>query len=161
MVYPSIQTILLAEDNPDDCVLIEEAWSESSIGVCLRMVNNGRELLDYLCRQGGFSSPEASPRPSVILLDLNMPYMSGVEVLMEIKQDSTLACIPIIVLTTSRAPKDIAQTAGLGVNGYMQKPNTYVGYLQIFTNLRQHWAEILEKPFSGGGAEGCGNLAWC
>jgi CheY-like chemotaxis protein len=161
MVYPPIQTILLADDNPDDCELIKEAWTESPVGDRLRLVNHGTELLDYLCRRGAFQSPEASPRPSVILLDLNMPRMSGAEVLMEIKQDSSLACIPIVVLTTSKAPKDIVQTAGLGVNGYMQKPNTYAGYLQIFTNLREHWAEILDRPLSGGGAEWSGNLAWC
>lgn len=161
MVYPPIQTILLADDNPDDCELIKEAWAESPIGNRLRLVEDGTELLEYLCRQGAFQSPETSPRPSVILLDLNMPGMSGAEVLMEIKRDSGLACIPILVLTTSKAPKDILQTAGLGVNGYMQKPNTYAGYLQIFTNLREHWGEILDRPLSGGGTEWSGNVAWC
>ena len=161
MVYPPIQTILLADDNPDDCELIKEAWTESPIGDRLELVGNGTELLDYLFRQGGFQSPETSPRPSVIFLDLNMPNMSGAEVLQEIKGDTGLACIPILVLTTSKAPKDILQTAGLGVNGYMQKPDTYAGYLQIFSNLRDHWGEILDRPLSGGGAEWSGNVAWC
>jgi len=161
MVYPPIQTILLADDNEDDCELIQEAWAEAPIGDRLRLVHNGVELLDYLCRRGEFLAPEVSPRPSVILLDLNMPRMTGTEVLMEIKAVSSLACIPIVVLTTSKAPKDIVQTAGLGVNGYMQKPNTYGGYLQIFANLREHWAEILDRPLSGGGTEWSGNLAWC
>lgn len=161
MVYPPIHTIVLADDNPDDCELIKEAWAESPVGDRLRLVDNGTELLDYLYRRGPFESSATSPRPSVILLDLNMPGMSGAEVLMEMKRDSGLACIPIVVLTTSKAPKDILQTAGLGVNGYMQKPNTFAGYLQIFTNLREHWGEILDRPFSGGGAEWSGNLAWC
>ena len=161
MVYPPIQTILLADDNPDDCDVIQEAWAESPVGDRLRLVNDGIELLNYLCRRGAFLSPEVSPRPSVILLDLNMPGMTGPEVLTEIKQDPGFACIPIIVLTTSKAPKDILHTAGLGVNGYMQKPNTYAGYLQIFRNLREHWGEILDRPLYGGGAEWSGNLAWC
>ena len=161
MVYPPIQTILLADDNPDDCDLIKEAWAESPVGDRFRLVNDGTELLDYLCRRGEFLSPDISPRPSVILLDLNMPRMTGGEVLLEIKQDSGFACIPIVVLTTSKAPKDIVQTVGLGVNGYMKKPNTYKGYLQIFTNLREHWAEILDRPFSGRGTDWSGNLAWC
>jgi CheY-like chemotaxis protein len=161
MVYPPIQTILLADDNPDDCELIKEAWTESPIGDRLQLVENGTELLEYLCRRGAFQSPETFPRPSVILLDLNMPGMSGAEVLIEIKQDAGLACIPIVVLTTSKAPKDIFQTAGLGVNGYMQKPNTFAGYLQILNNLREHWGEILDRPLSGGGAEWSGNVAWC
>ncbi len=161
MVYPPIHTILVADDNPDDCALIQEAWADFPVGDRLRLVNDGAELLDYLCRRGAFGSSEASPRPSVILLDLNMPCMTGAEVLMEIKRDASLACIPIVVLTTSKASKDIGQTAGLGVNGYVQKPNTYAGYLQIFSNLREHWGEILDRPFSGGGADWSGNLAWC
>lgn len=161
MVYCPIQTILLADDNPDDCELVKEAWGESPVGESLRLVNDGMELLDYLYRRGAFISREASPRPSVILLDLNMPRMTGSEVLMEIKQEPSLACIPIVVLTTSKAPRDIVQMAGLGVNGYMHKPNTYAGYLQIFTNLREHWAEILDRPLSGSGGDWSGNLAWC
>ena len=126
-----------------------------------RLVNDGKELLDYLYRREAFISPEAAPRPSVILLDLQMPIMTGGEALMEIKQDSALASIPIVVLTTSKAPRDILYTAGFGVNGYMQKPNTFAGYLQIFANLREHWAEILDRPLSGGGGDWSGNLAWC
>ena len=161
MVYPPIQTILLAEDSPNDCEVIREAWAESPVGDRLRLVNTGAELLDYLCRQGAFASPESSPRPSVILLDLNMPLMSGAEVLKEMKQDTSLASIPVVVLTTSKAPRDIVQTAGLGINGYIQKPNTYGGYLTIFINLQKHWGEILDRPFSNGGSDWSGNLAWC
>ncbi|MFA9560881.1 MAG: response regulator [Nitrospirota bacterium] len=161
MVYRPIQTILLADDNTDDCELVKEAWAEFPISERLRLVNDGIELLDYLYRRGEFMSPASSPRPSVILLDLNMPRMTGLEVLAEIKQNSAFAGIPIVVLTTSKAPRDIIRTAGLRVNGYMQKPNAYAGYLQIFTNLRKHWAEILDRPFSGGGADWSGNLAWC
>ncbi len=161
MVYPPIQTILLADDNPDDCELVKEAWAESPVGEHFRLVNDGKQLLDYLYRRGAFLSSDSAPRPSVILLDLHMPFMTGGEVLMEIKQDSTLACIPIVVLTTSKAPRDIVQTAGLGVNGYIQKPNTFSGYLQIFANLREHWVEILDRPLSGSGGDWSGNLAWC
>ncbi|MBA3966032.1 MAG: response regulator, partial [Nitrospirales bacterium] len=110
---------------------------------------------------GLFSTREATPRPSVILLDLNMPHMTGWEVLTEIKKDPFLACIPIVVLTTSKAPRDICHTAGMGVNGYMQKPNSYTGYLQMFTNLRKHWAEILAQPLAGSGGDCSTNIAWC
>ena len=154
MVYRPIQTILLADDNADDCELVKEAWVEIPISDRLRLVNDGIELLDYLHRKGEFMSPESSPRPSVILLDLNMPRMTGLEVLMEIKQDSAFAGIPIVVLTTSKSPRDIVQTAGLQVNGYMQKPNTYSGYLQIFTNLREHWLKFWTGPFPVEGRTG-------
>ena len=161
MINQPIHTVLLADDNPDDCEMVREAWSEVPIGKDLRFVNDGSELLDYLYRRGPFLSREYSPRPSVILLDLNMPQMTGSEALAEIKTDSSLASIPIVVLTTSKAPKDIAQIVGLGVNGYIHKPNSYAGYLQMFVNLRQNWAEILTRPLSGGSDNWGGQVAWC
>ena len=160
MVERPIHTVLLVDDNPDDCEMIREAWSEIPIGEHLRMVSDGTDLLDYLYRRGVYEDRETAPRPSVILLDLNMPYMSGDEVLAELKKDPVLSCIPIVVLTTSKAPKDIVQTAGLGVNGYMQKPPTYSGYLQMFANVRDHWAEILSGPMVRSGDDLGGHLAW-
>ncbi|MBA3613198.1 MAG: response regulator [Nitrospirales bacterium] len=161
MMTLPIHTVLLVDDNPDDCEIVKEAWNEIPVGQELRCVNDGTELLDYLYRRGLFSKRESTPRPSVILLDLNMPHMTGGEVLTEIKKDPSLACIPIVVLTTSKAPKDIWYTAGMGVNGYIQKPNSYTGYLQMFTNLRKHWAEVLEQPLAGSGGDCSANVAWC
>lgn len=161
MLTPSIHTVLLVDDNPDDCEIVKEAWEERRVGQEFRCVYDGTQLLDYLYRRGLFPTRECAPRPSVILLDLNMPYMTGGEVLMEIKKDPSLACIPIVVLTTSKAPKDIYHSAGMGVNGYIQKPNSYKGYLQMFTNLRNHWAEILERPFTGSGGDYSATIAWC
>ncbi|GJL59156.1 MAG: response regulator [Nitrospirales bacterium] len=156
-----IHTVLLVDDNPDDCEIVKEAWDEIPVGQELRCVNDGTELLDYLYCRGLFSRRDFAPRPSVILLDLNMPYMTGEEVLTEIKKDPLLASIPIVVLTTSKAPRDICHTAGMGVNGYIQKPNSYSGYLQMFTNLRTHWAEILAQPLAGSGGDFSNNVAWC
>jgi len=161
MVTPPIHTVLLVDDNSDDCEIVKEAWVESSVGQELRCVYDGFQLLDYLYRRGSFSSRECSPRPSVILLDLNMPQMTGNEALVEIRKDPSFAGIPIVVLTTSKAPKDISRSAGLCVNGYIQKPNSYKGYLQMFANLRNHWREILEQPLSGSGGDCSANVAWC
>lgn len=161
MMTLPIHTVLLVDDNPDDCEIVKEAWNEIPVGQELRCVNDGTELLDYLYRRGLFSRRECAPRPSVILLDLNMPHMTGEEVLIEIKKDPSLACIPIVVLTTSNAPKDICYTAAMGVNGYMQKPNSYTGYLRMFTNLRKHWAEVREQPLAGSGGDCSANVAWC
>ena len=161
MVTPPIHTVLFVDDNRDDCEIVREAWGEIPVGQELRFVYDGTELLDYLYRRGPFSVRECSPRPSLILLDLNMPQMTGGEVLAEIKKDPSLACIPIVVLTTSKAPKVIGQTAGLGVNGYIQKPNSYKGYLQMLANLRKNWREILERPLSGSGGDWSANVAWC
>jgi CheY-like chemotaxis protein len=162
MVTPPIHTVLLVDDNPDDCEIVREAWAEVQVGQELRFVHDGPELLNYLYRRGPFSDRECSPRPSVILLDLNMPQMTGGEVLAEIKKDPSLACIPVVVLTTSKAPKDIGQTAALGVNGYIHKPDSYKGYLQMLGNLRKNWREILEQPLSGSsGGDWSANVAWC
>ncbi len=161
MNTPPLHTVLLVDDNPDDCEIVREAWGESPVGKEFRFVCDGTELFDYLYRRGQFSTRECSPRPSVILLDLNMPQMTGAEVLAEIKKDSSLACIPIVVLTTSKAPKDIWQTASLRVNGYIQKPNSYKGYLHMLASLRKNWQEIFEQPLSGSGGDWSANIAWC
>ncbi len=160
MVERPIHTVLLVDDNPDDCEMVREAWEEMPIGEHLRMVSDGTDLLDYLYRRGVYENRESAPRPSVILLDLNMPYMTGQEVLEELSKDQVLSCIPVVVLTTSKAPRDIFQTATLGVNGYMQKPPTYSGYLQMFANVRDHWAEILSSTMLRGGEDWGGQPAW-
>jgi CheY-like chemotaxis protein len=161
MMTPPIHTLLLADDNPDDCDIIREAWGEVPVGQELRIVHDGSDLLDYLNRRGSFSARDCSPRPSIILLDLNMPQINGGEVLAEIKKNPSFAAIPIVVLTTSKAPKDIDHTAGLGVNGYIHKPNSYKGYLQMLSNLRRNWREILERPICGNGGDCSANIAWC
>ncbi len=156
-----IRTVLLVDDNIDDCELVREAWSELPIGEELRCVHDGSELLDYLHRQGAFMEEDTSPRPSVILLDLNMPLMAGLEVLREIKKQDSLARIPILVFTTSKAPRDISQSANLGVNGYMPKPDSFSGYLQMLSNIRQYWPEILAQSSVGKGDDWSENVAWC
>jgi CheY-like chemotaxis protein len=158
---PPIHTILLVDDNPDDCEIVKEAWGEFPVGQDLRCVHDGTELLDYLYRRGPYSNRACSPRPSIILLDLKMPRMGGGEVLAEIKKDTALGIIPIVVLTTSNARKDVWEIAGLGVNGYIRKPNSYKGYLQMLANLRKNWREILEQPLSGSGGNWSANIAWC
>ncbi len=162
MMDRPIHTVLLVDDNPDDCELVTEAWQERPIGTDLRCLEDGSELLDYLYRRGSFAPPVPSPRPSVILLDLNMPRITGAEAIQEIHKHPLLSCIPIVILTTSKAPKDIVQTASLGVNGYIQKPDTYAGYLQMLSNLHQYWGEVLAQPYSRLGPDhGSGNVAWC
>jgi CheY-like chemotaxis protein len=157
-----LRTILLVDDNLDDCDLVREAWKETSVGKELRCVNDGSELLAYLNREGEYSDRERAPLPSVILLDLHMPKMTGHEALALIKQNPTFAGIPIIVLTTSKAPRDINRSAMEGVHGYIQKPNTFSGYLQLLANLNNNWQEILDQPFSGNSPGGwSGNPAYC
>jgi CheY-like chemotaxis protein len=120
-------TILVADDDPEDCLLIKEAVKEGLLLNGLRFVEDGEELMDYLRHEGGYKSPSSSPRPGIILLDLNMPRKDGREALKEIKSDPDLKGIPVVVLTTSKAEEDILRSYNLGANSYITKPVTFAG----------------------------------
>ncbi len=139
-------TILMADDDPEDCMLVREAWEENRLANELRFVSDGRELLDYLHRRGDYSNPEDAPRPGLILLDLNMPRMNGLEALEQIKKDSCLKAIPVVVLTSSKAETDIVRTYNLGVNSYIIKPVTFEKLVELVRTLRCYWLEIVELP---------------
>jgi CheY-like chemotaxis protein len=139
-------TILYADDDADDQLLVKEALEESRLINDLRFVNDGEELMDYLHRRGQFADPETSPRPGLILLDLNMPRKSGREALEEIKRDPELRRIPIVVLTTSRAEEDIYRSYDLGVNSFVSKPVTFSGMTAVMRALGTYWFEIVELP---------------
>jgi CheY-like chemotaxis protein len=143
-------TILLADDDADDRVLAKDALDESRVVNDLRFVEDGEQLLDYLHRRGKFSNPETSPRPGLILLDLNMPRKDGREALREIKSDASLRQIPIVVLTTSKAEEDIYRTYDLGVNSFITKPVTFEGLVGVMRTLGRYWLEIVELPPNGG-----------
>src|SRR5947209_16514798 len=106
-------TILMADDDPDDRLMAREAFQEARLANDLRFVEDGAELLDYLRRRGKYADPASSPRPGLILLDLNMPRKDGREALGEIKADPSLRNIRVVVLTTSKAEEDIERAYGL------------------------------------------------
>src|SRR3954470_9150826 len=128
-------TILIADDDADDRMMASEALEESRLANDLRFVEDGEELLDYLYHRGRFAHEEDSPRPGLILLDLNMPRKDGREALREIKSDPTLRHIPIVVLTTSKAEEDIYRTYELGVNSFITKPVTFDGLVKVMGAL--------------------------
>ena len=138
--------ILMADDDADDRLLAQDAFEENRLGNELRFVEDGEELLDYLYRRGKYVDPESSPRPGIILLDLNMPRLDGREALKEIKADPDLHSIPIIVLTTSSAEEDIARTYDLGVNSFITKPVTFEGLVEVIKKTGWYWLEIVELP---------------
>jgi len=146
-------TILLADDDADDRMLTREALAESRLANDLRFVEDGQQLMDYLCRRGRFESANESPRPGLILLDLNMPRKDGREALGEIKGDPHLRHIPVVVLTTSKAEEDIYRTYDLGVNSFITKPVTFDGLVKVMGALGRYWFEIVELPAAEGATQ--------
>lgn len=139
-------TILLADDDADDRMLTRDALDESRLANDLRFVEDGEQLLDYLYRRGPYADPETSPRPGLILLDLNMPRKDGREALKELKSDPELRHIPVVVLTTSKAEADIYRTYDLGVNSFISKPVTFEGLVDVMKTIGRYWFEIVELP---------------
>ena len=139
-------TILMADDDPEDVMLAEEALEEARLANNFYSVGDGEELLEYLRRQGKFSDPESSPRPGLILLDLNMPRKNGFEALKEIKDDPDLRRIPVVVLTTSRAEEDVYESYDLGVNSFISKPVSFDGLVEAMKVIGEYWFEIVARP---------------
>jgi CheY-like chemotaxis protein len=142
-------TILVADDDDEDCMMIREAFHENRLANNIRFVDDGEELMAYLCRRGKYASPSDSPRPGLILLDLNMPKKDGREALKEIKADHALRQIPVVVLTTSKAEEDIFRSYDLGVNSYITKPVTFESLVEVVKTLGEYWFEIVQLPPEG------------
>jgi two-component system response regulator len=144
-------TILMADDDRDDRQMTQEAFDESRLANDLRFVENGVELMDYLYRRGKYADPASSPRPGLILLDLNMPKKDGREALRELKSDPNLKNIRVVVLTTSQAEEDIVRTYDLGAASYISKPVTFAALVDVIKTMGKYWLEIVELPASGEG----------
>ena len=142
-------TILMADDDADDREMTREAFAESRLANDLRFVEDGVELMDYLNRRGKYSDPASSPRPGLILLDLNMPKKDGREALEEIKTDPRFKNIRVVVLTTSKAEEDIYRTYDLGAASYIGKPVTFAALAEVIKTLGKYWLEIVELPDHG------------
>jgi len=139
-------TIPMADDDPDDRDFARSAMDESRLANELRFVEDGEALLDYLYRRGRYADPKDSPRPGLILLDLNMPRKDGREALREIKGDPSLRHIPVVVLTTSKAEEDILRSYDLGANCFITKPVTFEGLVDVVKVLDKHWFQLVELP---------------
>lgn len=139
-------TILMADDDEDDCMLAREALTESRLANDLYIVRDGEELMDYLYRRGQYANPDISPRPGLILLDLNMPKKDGREALREIKNNPELRRIPVVVLTTSKAEEDIYRSYDLGANSFIIKPVTFAALVEVMKTIGKYWFEIVELP---------------
>ncbi len=143
MTDPWIKTVLLVEDSPGDVRLTKEAFREVSGFVQLQVATDGAEALSYLRREGVHSD---SPRPDMILLDLNLPKMDGREVLAQIKGDADLKTIPTVILTTSAAEVDIARSYELQANCYLNKPVLLDSFENLVKSINDFWLTKATLP---------------
>jgi len=135
--------ILLVEDNPGDVRLTLEAFKEGRVFNNLHVVNDGEQAMDFLNRKGQY---EKSPKPDLILLDLNLPKMDGRAVLAEVKSDPNLRRIPVVILTTSKAEEDILRTYDLHANCYITKPVELEEFISIVRAIENFWLSIVKLP---------------
>jgi chemotaxis family two-component system response regulator Rcp1 len=135
--------ILLVEDNPVDVLVTEEALQDNSHHIRLTVLDDGKEALDYLYRRGKYCD---ATRPGLILLDLNVPKKDGREILEEIKQDSLLLAIPVIILTTSESEVDISKSYELHANCFVTKPAQFDQYLKVVKSIVEFWVTIAKLP---------------
>ena len=138
-----ISEILLVEDNPDDVLLITEAFKENSLRTHLNVVGDGDKALDYLNRRGPYAGAAA---PDFIILDLNLPRMDGRAFLKRIKEENLFKSIPIIVLTSSRSDLDIREVWALNANCYIVKPSDMDGYIETVKKIRDFWLTLVVLP---------------
>lgn len=138
--------ILLADDDPDDRQMAQEALAEVSGTSELRCVGDGEELFDYLRRRGRYAGAGQAPYPAVILLDLNMPLKSGHEALGELKADPVLRRIPVVVLTTSSSEDDVLTSYELGASSYLTKPVSFAGLVEAMRDFSRYWLERVVLP---------------
>lgn len=145
-----VTTLLLADDDPDDRLLVRDALEETRCAADLRSVEDGVELMDYLHRRGKYAEASEAPFPSLILLDLKMPRKSGHQALKEIKEDPELRQIPVVILTTSRQQQDISRSYRLGVNSFITKPASFGALVEMMRVLEKYWFEVVVLPSESG-----------
>lgn len=140
---PEQLTILMADDDEDDRDLARDAFEDAVLDGEIRFVLDGQDLLDYLRDR---DRQRATDRPGIIVLDLNMPRMDGREALSEIKADSSLCKIPVVVLTTSKDNEDIHRCYCAGASSFIAKPVTHAGLVDVMRHLKDYWFDFVELP---------------
>ena len=143
MVLHKVIDVLLVEDDPGDVLMTREAFADNKVVNRLAVVSDGVSAMEYLRRQGEHSG---APTPDLILLDLNLPRMSGLEVLHELKQDETLRTIPVVVLTTSEAEEDIVRSYALHANAYVTKPVDFERFIEVVRQIDDFFVSVVRLP---------------
>ncbi|HYA41995.1 MAG TPA: response regulator [Syntrophobacteraceae bacterium] len=151
MNYKTVNRIVLVmvDDDEDDCLLVEAALYEAEMKCDFYCVKDGQGVLDYLNRKGSYQDTDSSPRPDIILLDLNLPSMSGREVLLKLKSDHRFRSIPVIILTASSDNEDISYCYDTGANTYIIKEPSFAGLLAGFKVVKEYWLETATLPPKG------------
>lgn len=140
-----LKPILLVEDNPKDLELALLALAKSNLANEVITVRDGKEALDYLFRQGAYAE-RSQGNPAVVLLDLKLPKLDGIQVLERLKSEPSLQRIPVVMLTTSREEKDLVKSYQLGVNAYVVKPVSFKEFIEAIQELGIFWAVVNEPP---------------
>lgn len=142
---PTPMTILIADDDADDRMFLEQAMRQNDYSQGIRFVEDGEELMEYLHRRGRYDELSA-PWPNILILDLNMPRKNGFQALSEIKDDPKLRRLPVIVMTTSSADEDIVKTYNLGVNSFVTKPFNFNRLVEMVATLKTYWMDTVKLP---------------
>lgn len=142
-------TILFVEDNPDHAELVMRSLEDHQVSNRIFHVGDGEAALDYLFRRGDFTDPDTSPRPHVILLDLRLPKVDGLQVLEEMKRTEELERIPVVVLTTSHADQDVGRAYESHVNSYLVKPIDFERFSKMIDDLGFYWLRWNHTPTPG------------
>lgn len=138
--------ILLVEDSLADQELVRRVMEHSKIRNELRVVEDGVEAMAYLKNEDGYSDTSRFPKPDLVLLDINMPRMDGKQVLSEIRKDSNLKSVPVIILTTSTSEKDVFESYHLGANAYVSKPVDFEGFTDAIRQMESFWLMVATLP---------------
>lgn len=131
--------VLMAEDDEHDIIATKRAWKTGQMANPLHIVSNGEECLEYLERRGAYSDPASSPRPGILLLDINMPRMDGLETLQRIRANEQLRSLPVVMLTTSKAEEDRMRSYELGANAYIVKPIGFDNFAEAIRTINLFW----------------------
>lgn len=137
--------ILLVEDNPSDVGLTQRALAKSHVANELVVAEDGQEALDYLFGAGAYAGREVTELPALVLLDLKLPRVDGLQVLRQIRADERTSRLPVVILTTSREEQDVAQSYDLGANSYIRKPVDFTQFAQAVEHLGLYWLVLNES----------------
>ena len=142
----AMHTILLVEDNPADILITQRALRETVFAADLVVLRDGQEAVDYLVRGGAHAADPTWRRPDLVMLDLNLPRLGGLEVLTRIRARPALATVPVIVLTTSRRHEDVQAVYAAGANTYIEKPQDFARFVQVLQTIQRYWLEMALLP---------------